>query len=131
MVGYLGEIRWLGGLGKVGETMCHVSIACIHHSTLTYPFLGESLVQIWENLLGVLPMGGTMGWFIGSVLPIGHKPPQIKAFVGFGGSCPLCSIGGRRLEVRKPLTSNTFGYVPSVGMSRCGRLCQLAWLAST
>ena len=51
---------WVVG-GKVGETMCHVSIACIHHSTLTYPILGESLVQIWENLLGVLPMGGNHG----------------------------------------------------------------------
>ena len=28
------------------------------------------------------------------------------------------------------MKSNTFGYVPSVGMSRCGRLCQFAWLAS-
>ena len=72
---------WAVG-GKVGETICHVPIACICHSTLTYPILGESLVQIWENLLGVLPMGGgTMGWFIGSVLPIGRVGPTHRNYL--------------------------------------------------
>ena len=69
---------WSGGWvvgGKVAETMYHVSITCIHHSTLTYPFLGESpCADLGKSPWGS-SNGGTVGCFIGSVLPIGRVGP--------------------------------------------------------
>ena len=82
----------LGGwvvVGKVGETMCHVTITCIRHFTQLVQSWGSPLCRFW------------------------------KISLGLGGSYPLCWVGGRRLEFQKPLKSNTFSCVPLLGMTMC------------
>ena len=86
MVGYLGEVRWLGSWGEGRGDHAPCAIVCICHS-LTYHQLSKPL-----------------GWFKGSVLPIGHVGPVRRnhlnenPLLGWGGPihCVGLEVGGRR-----------------------------------
>ena len=95
-------------VGKVEETMCHVTITCIHHFTKLVQFWGSHLCRFGKISLGFFQWGGggnKWGGLMDSVLPIGRAGPKCRnclnynPLLGWEGPihCVGLEVGGQRL----------------------------------